>query len=352
MKRFGYLYEKIWAMENIQLAHLNAQRGKKHYKEVRMVNANQEFYLEKIQEMFKNKKFKTSKYVKMTKKTNCGKIREIHKLPYFPDRIVHHAIMQVLGPIWYKTLIRDTYSSIKGRGIHDGVKRIKKALLDKENTLYCLKFDIKQYYLSVNNKTLKSVIRKRIKDLDVLHLLDEIIDSVQGVPIGNYLSQYLGNLYLSEYDHLAKEKMGIKYYFRYCDDVVILHKDKKFLHEIRKESENYLLGSRQLKIKSNWQIFPVDDRGIDFLGYRFYHDYVLLRKTIATSFKQKIRYLIRNWEYINTIQAVSMVMSYIGWIKYANCKNLLRSLLGKEIFWIIKTKCGNSDINNPLQGLA
>jgi len=352
MKRFGYLYEKIWAMENIQLAHLNAQRGKKHYKEVRMINSNQEFYLKKIQNMLKEKIYKTSNYVKMTKKTNCGKVREIYKLPYFPDRIVHHAIMQILRPIWYKTLIRDTYSSIKGRGIHDGVNRIKKALFDKENTLYCLKFDIKQYYPSINNGILKSVIRKRIKDSDVLYLLDEIIDSVQGVPIGNYLSQYFGNLYLSEYDHWAKEEMGIKYYFRYCDDIVILHKDKKFLHEIRKQSEEYLSESRQLQIKNNWQVFPVADRGIDFLGYRFYHNYVLLRRSVATSFKQKIKNLIRNWEYINTIQAVSMVMSYIGWIKYANCKNLLRSLIGKDIFWIIKTKCKDSNINNPLQGIV
>lgn len=352
MKRFGNLYEKIWAMENIQLAHLNAQKGKKHYKEVRMVSSNQEFYLKNIQDMIKEKIYKTSNYVKMTKKTNCGKVREIYKLPYFPDRIVHHAIMQVLGTIWYKTLIRDTYSSIKGRGIHDGVKRIKKALFDKENTLYCLKFDIKKYYPSINNEILKSVIRKKIKDLDVLHLLDEIIDSVQGVPIGNYLSQYFGNLYLSEYDHWAKEERGIKYYFRYCDDIVILHKDKNFLHELKKQSEKYLWEKRQLKIKNNWQVFPVKDRGIDFLGYRFYHNYVLLRKSIAISFKKKIKTLMEKWEYIDNIQAISMIMSYIGWCKYANSMNLIRSLISYEVFWIIKNKCIESKINNPLQGIA
>src|SRR5665811_744673 len=103
----------------------------------------------------------------------------------------------------------------------------------------------------------------------------------KGVPIGNYLSQYFGNIYLSGLDHYCKSE--VKYYFRYCDDIVILHNDKAFLHSFYKEIEVYL-NSIGLEVKGNWQIFPVEKRGIDFLGYRFFHDYVLLRKSI----KQKL----------------------------------------------------------------
>lgn len=155
MKRFGNLFGDICAIDNIELAHKNASKGKLHYSEVKMVNSNPQKYLNEISQMLLTKSYKNSPYEVMTRKTDNGKIREIFKLPYYPDRIIHHAIIQVVEPIWFKTLIRDTYSSIKGRGIHDGVERIKKALIDEENTQYCLKLDIKKFYPSIDNGILK-----------------------------------------------------------------------------------------------------------------------------------------------------------------------------------------------------
>jgi len=141
MKRYNNLYSKIYDMENIKLAHKNAKKGKSHYSEVKMVDADPDKYFKEIQEMLKNKTFKNSEY-KMFNKTDKGKVREIFKLPYFPDRIIHHCIMNILEPIWMKTLIADTYSSLKNRGIHKGVKRVKAALKDRKNTQYCLKMSI------------------------------------------------------------------------------------------------------------------------------------------------------------------------------------------------------------------
>lgn len=347
MKRHGFLFEQICDLENIKLAHQNARKGKTHYSEVKKLDLDIDKYAKLIQEMLLNKTYKNSEYSIMTKKTDNGKIREIYKLPYFPDRIIHHAIIQIVEPIWFKSLIRDTFSSIKNRGIHDGVKRIKKALIDKENTRYCLKLDIKKYYPSVDNSILKKVIRKKIKDKNLLWLLDEIIDSTKGIPIGNYLSQYFGNLYLSELDHLCKKK--VKYYFRYADDIVILHKDKKFLHQLKDEIKKYLLEERNLILKSNWQVFPVDIRGIDFLGYRFFHDYILLRKTIKKKFVNSVKRIKSQNETMKPSEIINSLMSYYGWFKYANCKNLQNKYFDNEISRIVKYTCKDSGIKNPFR---
>ncbi len=272
-------------MENLYLAHKNARKGKAHYTEVKMVDSNPDYYLRQIHEMLKNKTYKTSPYEIFTK-IDKGKEREIYKLPYYPDRIVHWAIVQIIEPIWMKTFIYDTYSSLKGRGIHKGLLRLHKAMKDKENTQYCLKFDIKKFYPSINHRILKQIIRKKIKDKDLLWLLDSIIDSVEGetnVPIGNYLSQYFGNLYLTYFDHYLYEKLI-------------------------------------LKIKENWQVFPTYIRGVDFLGYRSFGGYTLLRKSTAKTFKRKMRKLKKKESL--TDRDICSIMSYKGWLKWCDGYNL------------------------------
>lgn len=274
--------------------------------------------IDDIHNSLKNQTFRCADYEIFTKQ--CGpKIREIYKLPYYPDRIVHHAIMNILEPVWNRILIRDTFSSIPGRGIHDGVRRVQRSLKNVDETMYCLKFDIHKYYPSVNHEKLKIIIRKTIKDAKVLSLLDEIIDKEKGLPIGNLLSQYFGNLYLAYFDHYCKEHLNLKHYFRYCDDIVVLASDKKYLHHFFKEAKAYLTGELNLTIKPNYQIFPVDSRGIDFLGYRFFHGYTLLRKSI----KKKM------------IKAVASgnqkaFPSYHGWMKHANCYNLQNKYLNES----------------------
>ena len=350
MKRHGNLYQKIYSMENIRLAHQNAKKGKKHYSEVKMVEANPEEYFKEIHKMLKDRTFCNSEYEIFTK-LDSGKEREIFKLPYFPDRIVHHCIMNVLEPIWTKTLISDTYSSLKGRGIHKGVKRLKKALKDKKNTKYCLKMDVRKFYPSINHNILKFIIRKKIKDHDLLWLLDKIIDSADGIPIGNYLSQYFGNLYLSGFDHWAKEVKGCKYYLRYCDDVVILHDDKKFLRDLRIEIDGYLKRNLDLVLKSDWQIFPVRVRGIDFLGYRFFGNHTLLRKSISRRFKHKTIQVKRNYHKMTASQIINGTMSYYGWLKYCNGSNLWKKCVDKKIRFIIYRTCKQSGIKNPLNSI-
>jgi len=280
------------------------------------VNRNEDFYLKKLQEMLINKTFKNSEY-KIFKKIDKGKERDIYKLPYFPDRILHHAILQILEPIWKKTLIKNTYQSIKGRGIHQAMRDVKKSINALNGKrVYCLKMDIKKYYPSVNNEILKQVIRKKIKDNNVLWLLDEIINSTQGIPIGNYLSQYFGNLYLSGFDHWIKEEKRIKHYFRYCDDLIVLLDDKENLHLLLEEAKFFLSTKLKLELKSNYQIFPIDKRRLDFLGFRFGKQDIFLRKSIAKSFKEKI---LKIDELENPLNSIA---SYWGWFKCVDDKEL------------------------------
>ncbi len=312
----------MYEMDNIKLAHQNARRGKSKYSEVKMVNANPEKYFSQIHEMLKNKTFQNSPYA-VFKRTERGKEREIFKLPYFPDRIIHHCIMQVLEPIWMKIFIQDTYASMKDRGIHAGVKRMKQFLKDIDNTQYCLKLDVKKFYPSIDHNILKKIIRKKIKCADTLWLLDVVIDSADGVPIGNYMSQYFANLYLAYFDHWIKEEMKVKYYARYCDDIIILNESKEFLHNLLNGIKQYMTTNLNLEIKHNWQVFPSRVRGIDFLGYRFFGIYTLIRNTIAASFKCKALEICNKPEALKKSD-ICMLMSYLGWLIHGNGHNLLR----------------------------
>lgn len=327
MKRYGNLYEKIYNMDNLRLAHQNAKKGKGWYKEVKMIDSNPEFYLEQLQSMLINKTYKTSEYETFIKKEG-GKEREIFKLPYFPDRICQWAVMLIIEPILLNYFTNDTYSAIPERGIHLCLNRLKKALkTDVPNTQYCLKMDAKKFYPSINHEILKSKYRGLFKDKELLWLIDEIIESTDGetgIPIGNYLSQYSGNFYLAEFDHWIKEVKHIKYYYRYMDDIVILGNNKDDLHELRKEIDTIFRTKLKLKVKDNWQVFPTFVRGIDFVGYRVFMNYSLLRKSTCLQFKKKMVRIDKkkvNNETLTYSEWCS-INSYKGWLIHCNSYRL------------------------------
>ena len=226
--------------------------------------------------------------------------------------------MNILEPIFVSVFTADTYSCIKKRGIHAAAAAVKNALNDTPNTQYCLKLDIRKFYPTINHDILKQLLRRKFKDQDLLWLLDGIIDSAEGLPIGNYLSQYFANFYLSYFDHWMKEVKGVKYYFRYADDLVILSDNKPYLHQLLGDIRKYLQGNLKLEVKGNYQVFPVDSRGIDFVGYVFYHTHTALRKTIKKSFA---RMLSRN-------PNPSSTASYKGWATHCDSKHLMKTLLG------------------------
>lgn len=324
MKRHGKLYDEISSLFNLHVAHRNARRGKTHYTEVQLVDENKYELLEKLHKKLVNQTYTTGKY--KIKKIYEPKERTIYALPYYPDRIVQHAAMNVLQPIWDKVFIYDLYSAIPKKGIHKAVNRLKLFLKDTESTKYCLQFDIKLYYPSMNHKTLMNLIQRKIKCKKTLWLLQDVVDSLgdeTNIPIGNYLSQYFGNIYLSDFDHWLKEEQKIKHYIRYNDDGIILSGSKDELWRLLGKIQNYVETRLQLKLNKKTRIYPVDDVGIDFLGYKTYRTHSLLRKRTANKFKHKIKEIKTCHAEMKPQHIVSSVMSYVGWMQHGNCYNLL-----------------------------
>lgn len=353
------LFNSICSMDNLYRAYQNAKSGKGWYKEVKQIEKRPFYYLAGLQYMLKNHLFKTSEYEIFI--LNEGKKkRDVYKLPFFPDRIAQWAILQVIEPFLVANMTADTYSAIPGKGIQpivndlrgyyktkrvDGKKKsvwVPSILLsDEENTRYCYKIDLHHYYQSINHEVLKQKFRKVFKDPELLWLLDEIVDSINtateedlielslsgeieidpntGIPIGNYMSQYSGNFYLSSFDHWVKEELHVKHYYRYMDDVVIFASSKEELHEIHRKVTAYTRDYLHLNIKGNYQIFPTKVRGVDFVGYRFFGEYTLLRKSTAINFKRKMRACRKKME--NNIPPTysewCSFNSYKGWL--GNC---------------------------------
>jgi hypothetical protein len=313
MKRTGNLYNSIVSLENLYVASKKAQKGKTKHNDIINWNKDLDRNILELHKSLVEKSYAVPEYSIFI--INEPKERTISKLP-FKERVVHHAILNYLEPILKSCFISQTYSCIKGRGIHKCLKDLNRALLDKENTIYCLKLDIKKFYPSIDNEILKAFLKRKFKDSDLLWLLGVIIDSCRGIPLGNYTSQWFGNLYLNSFDHWIKEEKRIKHYFRYCDDLVILGKNKEFLHILRKSIQ--LCIGKNLKLElSKYQIFPVISRGINFVGYVSYHSHIMLRKSIKKRLK---RMIMKN-------PNRASIVSYKGWTLHANCRHLERKLL-------------------------
>lgn len=319
MKRVDDLFEGICSPDNLRLADTIARKGKRKQRSIRQHDRNRDANIQALHELLNSEDFHTSEYDTFT--IHEPKERLIFRLPYYPDRIVHHAIMNKLEPMFLAYYTADTYSCIKRRGTLKASKALRKMLKDVPGTQYCLKLDITKFYPSVDHDILKGQLRRKIKDDRLLRLLDGIIDSAPGLPIGNYLSQHLANFYLTGLDHFIKEVLKVKY-LRYADDIVIPCRSKKRLHEVLARIREYLQCNLKLSIKPNYQIFRVaahpgaPGRGIDFVGYVHYHDCVLLRKGIKKS-------MCRMYRRRRNKQSMA---AYNGWAKHCNSINLMRKL--------------------------
>lgn len=315
MKRRGNLYADIYDLDNLELAMRKARSGKEDQYGVQVYDKKPLSNLMVLHCMLRAKTYRTSGY--KTFMIHDPKEREVFCLPFFPDRIAHHAVMNVLEKHFVAMFTADSYSCIKGRGIHGFDRKMKKALRDVPGTQYCLKIDVKKFYPSISHRILKQQLRRKFKDEDLLWLLDDVIDSAAGVPIGNYLSQFFANFYLTGFDHWLKEEIGVKYYLRYADDIVILAPNKEYLHSLLAKIRSYLGEKLLLTIKDNYQVFPVDSRGVDVCGYVYRHGYTRMRPEIKRNFARAVARKRINKRSVN---------SYMGWALSADTNHLIKKL--------------------------
>lgn len=345
MKKYNDLFNRICTMKNFRIAYKNATKGKKHYTDVRRIEKyGRNNYLRELLSEVKNNRYKVSEYT-IFKIYSGHKEREVYRLP-MKDRIVQHAIMNYLEPIFRETFILDTYSSIKTRGIHLGLKRLKKALRNGDYNYY-LKLDIHKCYPSLDKDVLKQKLSKKFTDPKLLNLLYIIIDSCEkGVPIGNYTSQYFNNFYFSSLDHWAKEVKRIKGYFRYCDDIVILAKTKEELHKLFIEIKEQI-ELLKVKLKENYQIYNIENKGIDFLGYITRKNYVKIRKFTKQNFINKVSKMDLN---NCSDKDINVLGSYWGILKHGNCKNLWLKYTGVKTFKDLNIVIHNRDFVKNIIG--
>ncbi|MCD8286152.1 MAG: reverse transcriptase/maturase family protein [Clostridia bacterium] len=325
MKRIGNVFDRIADEENLRIAFQKAARGKHGRMPVQKIEADLDGRMAELRETLLAGKFHTAPY--HTKTIHEPKERLIYILPFWPDRVVQHAVLNVMEPYWEGLFVRDSYSCMKGRGQHKGSER---NMAYVRHNRYVYKADIRHFYPSLNHEILKQIIRRKLKDERLLALLDDIIDSVPGetnVPIGNLMSQWFGNLYLNELDMFVKHELHCPAYIRYCDDFLLYSDSKAQLQEWKTAIERFV-GDRLKLAFSKGDIFPTS-RGVDFLGYRhFPQGYLLVRKSTAKRMRhsfEKVREGMRSGA-IDPETARGRVESAYGWAGWANSYSLMQSL--------------------------
>lgn len=317
LKRYGYLYDNVCDLGNIKDAIRRASLGKRHQTRVRRILDNIDARALEIRNMLMDQTFTPSQpKIKTILDGPSGKTRTICKPTFFPDQIVHWALMLQLEPVMMKGMYEHNCGSVPGRGSSHGQRVLRKWLdRDVRNTRYCLKMDVRKFYPSIKGEHLKPYFRLKFKDRRCLWLIDQVIDSFDGQPIGYYTSQWFANFFLQDLDHFIKEKLGAAYYIRYVDDLVLLGPNKKKLHRARADIETFL-SAKGLHLKGDWQVFPIRARDIDFLGMRFYRDKTLLRKRTALRIRRRVS-RIRKKGRLSGRDAAA-VISYWGWIKHTD----------------------------------
>lgn len=302
MKTHKNIYESICLMKNLRKAYRKAQKGKAGKWYVREFDSDLEKNLLRLQKELLSMAYepKTLKqFVIRDPKTR------VIQAPDFRDRVIHHAICNVIEPIFEKTYIFDSYASRKEKGVHLALQRFDKfkrkvscsrlspyATNDSMICGFCLKADIRHYFPSIDHEILIKLLRRKIGDEKVISLLEKIIHAYstgnKGMPLGALTSQIFANVYLNPLDHFIKENLHAKYYLRYLDDFVILHGSQKQLEEWRDQIKKFLSDELKLELHpEKTSIFPLH-QGVPLLGFRCFYYYRLLKKSNLRHFTRKV----------------------------------------------------------------
>lgn len=271
-------------------------------------------------------------------KINDPKPRDIHKAS-IRDRLVHHAIYRILYPYFDRKFIFNSYSCRIGKGTHRAINCFRdfSRKVSKNNTRTCwvLKCDIRKFFANIDHEILKNILAKHISDEDVLWLLVQVIDSFNteekigiGLPLGNLTSQLFVNIYLNEFDQFVKRKLKTKYYIRYADDFIIIHKDKNYLKNFVPKISRFLEIELRLSLHPDKVFIKTFSSGIDFLGWVNFSHHRVLRTSTKRRMLKNIEHKI----------APETVASYLGLLSHGNAHKLSTEIRRKYSNARIKKK--------------
>lgn len=340
------MYENIYAMDNLYLASKKALKGKKSTQSGSRFWMNEDKEILKIHQLLKDEKYTFGRY-RVFDINDKGVLRKISAAP-FRDRVVHHAIMNIIEPRFEKSFIYDTYANRKGKGVSKALYRMKSYM---KKYKYYLKIDIQKYFPSIDHEILKALLAKKIDSEATLSLLYQLIDSSnkqhdayfyfdndtlfspyefkKGIPLGNLTSQFFGNVYLNRFDHYVKEVLRVGY-VRYVDDMVLFSNEK--LTPLLEKLQKYLARYR-LKIHPDKIVFGVRERGVEMLGHKVYATHIrLLSKSVhrARIKLTRIKYLYA-YDKVNLAEAKNRIFGTIGFMKIGNNYKLIDTLLAQTV---------------------
>lgn len=324
MKSYNNLWNKFVSFNNLYSAYLKAKKAKPGSLEIREYFFNYEKELFQLQRTLIKGNYNLSKYTSF--KIYKPKERTI-KYVNFKDRVLHHAVINVIEPIFDKSFIFDSYACRKKKGTHLAMKRLRAIIQSGNAPKYYLKCDIKKYFPNIDQDILKRVITKKIKDKRLLNIIYKIIDSDhsefgthKGIPIGNLTSQLFANIYLNQLDQYIKQELKIKYYFRYVDDLLIFSNTKKELHIYKSKIRKFLKKELYLQIPKPKTRIGLLKTGVDFVGYQIYPEYIRVRKSNLRNFLKRTKTRIKNNS--ESLLIESSINSWLGYSLHANTRKL------------------------------
>lgn len=319
------LWPRVLEWENLLTAAREASRNKRYRREVMAFNARMEENLLHIRHLLRVREWKPGPYREF--EVFEPKRRVVHA-PAFADRVVHHALVQVIGPYFERRFIAQSFACRVNKGTHaasDYLTAMLRKAAAEGGTVYALKADVEKYFYSIDHEILLRVVARTIGDPDVLHVLRVLvtqsgcIEGGRGLPLGALTSQLLANVYLDQLDHYIKDTLGVRFYVRYMDDFIILHRDKAELWRLLAEIRDFLACELHLNLNRKTRIFPAS-QGVDFAGYRHWIDHTLPRRRNVARAKKRFKGLSRLYARgevdLDTVRAC--VSSFTGYMKHCN----------------------------------
>lgn len=328
------LYEKIYHKKNLILAYKKARKGK----------TKKDYVIDFEKNLIKNllqlhEELKNQIYIPKPLQTfilRDPKTRKISKAN-FRDRIVHHAICNIIEPIFDKTFIYDNCANRKEKGSLFAIKRFdlfkRQITHNLQSEAFCLKADIKHYFEEVDHKTLINIIKRKVRDKKVIWLIKRVIERERerhesiskGMPLGNLTSQFFANVYLNELDYFVKHKLRTKYYIRYVDDFVILHRSKNQLGNWKKEINNFLRRKLRIELHKDKSRIIYLSHGVDFVGFRNFYKHKLLRRRNIRSMQRKTN--LFNQGKISEEKFAEILQGWSAYAKWADSYNIMERII-------------------------